>query len=108
MAGTQLDILCETGSSNPQSVVTWWRYGLMLTGHDDGIVDGLFGGKITRNILRLNVTSQDDGTVITCQGKLPIPPAVVIRFLLSIIIIVSSQSNSSTKCTRRHNAQYSM
>lgn len=41
----------------------------MLAGHQDGIIDALFGGKATRNILRLNVTSQDDGTVITCQGK---------------------------------------
>ena len=68
IAGTQLEILCETGSSNPQSMITWWRDGFMLTGHQDGIHDGLFGGKITRNILRLNVSSQDDGTVITCQG----------------------------------------
>nr|XP_046920413.1 nephrin-like isoform X2 [Dermatophagoides farinae] len=69
IAGTQLEILCETGSSNPQSMITWWRDGFMLTGHQDGIHDGLFGGKITRNILRLNVSSQDDGTVITCQAK---------------------------------------
>ena len=34
------------------------------------IHDGLFGGKITRNILRLNVSSQDDESVITCQGML--------------------------------------
>lgn len=69
VAGTQLDILCETGSSNPQSLVTWWRDGLLLTGHQDGVVEGLYGGKTTRNILRLNVTSDDDGTVITCQGR---------------------------------------
>ncbi|KAJ6218009.1 hypothetical protein RDWZM_009166, partial [Blomia tropicalis] len=67
VAGSQLDISCETGSSNPQSVVSWWRDGFQLTGHQDAVIDGLYGGKTTRNILRLNVTSQDDGTVITCQ-----------------------------------------
>lgn len=69
VAGVQLEILCETGSSNPQSVITWWRDGFMLNGFQDGIIEGLYGGKATRNILKLNVTSQDDGTVITCQGK---------------------------------------
>ncbi|CAG2102853.1 unnamed protein product [Medioppia subpectinata] len=33
-----------------------------------GIIDGLYGGKTTRNILRLNVTSDDDGAVLTCQA----------------------------------------
>ena len=72
VAGTQLDILCETGSSNPQSVVTWWRDGLLLNGHQDGVVDALYGGKMTRSILRLNVTSEDDGSVITCQGNVTV------------------------------------
>lgn len=70
VAGVQLEILCETGSSNPQSVITWWRDGFMLNGFQDGIIEGLYGGKATRNILKLNVTSQDDGSVITCQGKI--------------------------------------
>ena len=74
VAGTHLDILCETGSSNPQSVVTWWRDGFQLTGHQEGVIDGLFGGKTTRNVLQLNVTSQDDGTVITCQGMFVATP----------------------------------
>nr|XP_027194216.1 nephrin-like isoform X2 [Dermatophagoides pteronyssinus] len=69
IAGQQLEIQCETGSSNPQSMITWWRDGFMLTGQQDAIHDGLFGGKITRNILRLNVSSQDDESVITCQAK---------------------------------------
>ena len=68
-SGSQVELVCETGSSNPESAVTWWRDGLLLNGHQDGIIDGLYGGKTTRNILRLNVTSEDDGAVLTCQGK---------------------------------------
>ena len=68
-AGGQIEMVCETGSSNPESVVTWWRDGFLLNGHQDGIIDGLYGGKTTRNILRLNVTSNDDGAVLTCQGN---------------------------------------
>ncbi|XP_054154061.1 nephrin-like isoform X2 [Oppia nitens] len=67
-AGTHVELVCETGSSNPESVVTWWRDGFLLNGHQDGIIDGLYGGKTTRNILRLNVSSDDDGTVLTCQA----------------------------------------
>ncbi len=68
MAGAQLDILCETGSSNPESEVSWWRDGFSLEGHKEGVVEGLYGGKATRDTLKLNVSSADDGTVITCQG----------------------------------------
>ena len=68
VAGAQLDILCETGSSNPESEVSWWRDGFSLEGHKEGVVEGLYGGKATRDTLKLNVSSADDGTVITCQG----------------------------------------
>lgn len=55
-------------------MVSWWRDGMMLNGHQDGVIDGLYGGKITRNILRLNVSSHDDESVITCQGMGAIVP----------------------------------
>lgn len=69
VVGAQLDILCETGSSNPESEVSWWRDGFSLEGHKEGVIEGLYGGKATRDTLKLNVSSADDGTVITCQGK---------------------------------------
>lgn len=67
-AGSKVDLICETSGSNPVSVISWWRDGFQITGNQDGIFDASFGGKSTRNILPLNVTSEDDGAVYTCQA----------------------------------------
>ena len=65
-SGGQTDLVCEYVSSDSQSWITWRRNGSLLNGHQNGIIDGLYGGKTTRNRLKLNVTT-DDGSVITCQ-----------------------------------------
>lgn len=61
-------LVCETGSSNPESAVTWWREGFLLAGQQEPSQDGVFGGRTSRNVLFLNVSSADDGAVLTCQA----------------------------------------
>ncbi|XP_015795287.1 nephrin isoform X2 [Tetranychus urticae] len=67
-AGNKVDLICETESSNPASEVVWWRNGQLLPGHVNSTIDSSFGGKSTKNVLKMNVTSSDDGSIFTCQA----------------------------------------
>lgn len=68
-AGSTVDLICESGGSNPESEITWWRNGFLLKGRPDGMFNTSYGGRASRNILTLNVTSDDDGGVYTCQAS---------------------------------------
>ncbi|XP_055938972.1 nephrin-like isoform X2 [Argiope bruennichi] len=70
-AGQKVTLICECASSNPQADITWWKDGFLIHGTPDGIFDAPNGGRSTKNILQLNVTSQDDGAVYTCQATNP-------------------------------------
>lgn len=61
-------LTCESGSSNPASTVTWWKNGFMISGEFNGTIEAPNGGKSTRNKLKLNITSQNDGSMYTCQA----------------------------------------
>lgn len=61
-------MLCECASSNPQAEITWWKDGFLILGTPDGVFEAPNGGKSTKNILQLNVSSTDDGAVYTCQA----------------------------------------
>ncbi|XP_022254721.1 nephrin-like isoform X2 [Limulus polyphemus] len=67
-AGDSVTLICESGSSNPASIVTWWRDGFMIPGTTDAILDAPHGGKSVRNVLEVNVSSEDDKTVYKCQA----------------------------------------
>lgn len=64
-----VELICESGGSNPESEISWWRNGFLLNGQPDGIFNTSYGGRASRNILTLNVTSDDDGGVYTCQAS---------------------------------------
>lgn len=64
-----MTLTCETGSSHPQSTISWWKDGLQLTGGvDDVVVDGPFGGMSSKNVLVVNVTADDDRANYMCQA----------------------------------------
>ncbi|RWS14166.1 nephrin-like protein, partial [Dinothrombium tinctorium] len=67
-AGSKVDLICETGSSNPESEITWWRNGFPVAGRRDGVFTAPYGGTASRNILSLNVTSEDNGAIYSCQA----------------------------------------
>ncbi|GFY43633.1 nephrin [Trichonephila inaurata madagascariensis] len=67
-AGQKVTLICECASSNPQADITWWKDGFLIQGTPDGFFDAPNGGRSTKNILQLNVSSQDDGAVYTCQA----------------------------------------
>ncbi|XP_022238998.1 nephrin-like [Limulus polyphemus] len=67
-AGRKVKLICESDSSNPASIITWWRDGFLIQGIPDGVLDATHGGQSTRNQLQLNVTSEDNGARYTCQA----------------------------------------
>lgn len=67
-AGQKLTLTCESGSSNPQAEISWWKEGFLVLGNLDAVIDAPNGGRVTKNSLHLNVTSTDDGSVYTCQA----------------------------------------
>uniref|UniRef100_A0A1W7RA58 Nephrin n=1 Tax=Hadrurus spadix TaxID=141984 RepID=A0A1W7RA58_9SCOR len=64
----QVTLVCESGSSNPGPKITWWKDGFLVPSTPDGEFDAPYGGKSARNLLHLNVTATDDGSVYTCQA----------------------------------------
>ncbi|XP_076367048.1 nephrin-like isoform X3 [Tachypleus tridentatus] len=67
-SGQAVLLICESTTSNPEATIQWWRNGDLITGSHDGVVDGLYGGKVSRSRLRFNVTSADDRSEFTCQA----------------------------------------
>ncbi|XP_064471878.1 nephrin-like isoform X2 [Ornithodoros turicata] len=68
-SGQRMTLTCETGSSHPQSTITWWKDGLQLSGGvDDVVVDAPYGGKAAKNVFVVNVTADDDRANYMCQA----------------------------------------
>ncbi|XP_054719149.1 nephrin-like [Uloborus diversus] len=67
-AGELVSILCDSGSSNPQSTLHWWRNGEAVSGYDSEVSEAVYGGKSTHSRLDLNVSSKDDEAIFTCQA----------------------------------------
>lgn len=68
-SGQKVTLTCETGSSHPQSTITWWKDGLQLSGGvDDVVADAPHGGKTAKNVLVVNVTADDDRANYMCQA----------------------------------------
>lgn len=68
--GSKVELICESGGSNPPPEITWWKSGSILQGCPDGTFNTSYGGKAARNILLIsNVTSLDDSSVYTCQAS---------------------------------------
>ncbi|XP_054719088.1 nephrin-like [Uloborus diversus] len=67
-AGQKVTLICECASSNPQAEITWWKDGFLILGTPDGVFEAPNGGRSTKNILQINVSSSDDGAVYTCQA----------------------------------------
>lgn len=69
-AGTIATLTCDGSSSNPPAEMSWWREGISVTeGIANSSKSGLHGGIVSSITLRLNVTSEIDGDVYTCQAS---------------------------------------
>ncbi|XP_066282017.1 nephrin-like isoform X5 [Branchiostoma lanceolatum] len=67
-AGEQGTLSCTSSSSNPASVVTWYRDGKVQSGTVEGRVPAENGGFSTTNALTIQLTSTEDGAVFSCRA----------------------------------------
>ncbi|XP_066949212.1 nephrin-like isoform X2 [Macrobrachium rosenbergii] len=83
-ADSQATLICESASSNPMANVTWWRSGFEVDHGDIEVKPGQYGGHTTKHSVRINVTSQDDGAVFTCQADNRVGPTTHDAVTLSV------------------------
>jgi hypothetical protein len=67
--GEKAYLTCESASSNPPAKVSWWRDGMSIPSHSNSSKDGMYGGKKTLTTLELDLTSELDNVVYTCQAS---------------------------------------
>ncbi|XP_071958289.1 nephrin-like [Antedon mediterranea] len=67
--GDDVIIKCKTASSNPVSVITWYKDGTEIEGMDLGNISSANGGYSTRNKVILRKISPDDnGKIFKCSA----------------------------------------
>lgn len=64
----QVSILCDSASSNPPSVLHWWRNGEVISAFDSESSDAIYGGKSTHSRIDLTTSGKDDEAIFTCQA----------------------------------------
>ena len=67
-AGQKANLICESGTSNPQSRIVWRYKHETYNGTTESVKDGEFGGKITKNILQRTIHPEDHGAIIICEA----------------------------------------
>ena len=67
--GQSAVLTCKTDSSNPAVELRWRHNGNLLPTTDSSAVAGPFGGKITTNVLQIDVSTQHVGAVFTCEAR---------------------------------------
>ena len=70
----RLTLTCTTGSSDPQSNITWYNGTNQITnGKQMTVTDGQYNGKVSRQDLHLYPTRYDDNSNITCTAENSLP-----------------------------------
>lgn len=66
--GQAATLTCDSSSSNPPAVLTWWRDGIPVQGTTNSSSKGLHGGAVSTVKVTLDVTPELNGIVYTCQA----------------------------------------
>ncbi|XP_066462512.1 nephrin [Eleutherodactylus coqui] len=66
--GSTITLECRTGSSNPESTISWIKDGAILKGRDLGTRNAEYGGKSTSKSVTLTVSSADNGKRVSCEA----------------------------------------
>lgn len=66
--GQVATLTCESSSSNPPAKLSWWKEGIPVEGATTSMKPGLHGGMVSTIELKVNVTSEINGVVYTCQA----------------------------------------
>ena len=73
--GTEATLECESGESNPPSTLVWIHNGVPLSGQLF-TQQGSYGGKISKNVLKFKVKTEDNGSVFTCKAENEVGEAI--------------------------------
>ncbi|XP_014667088.1 PREDICTED: nephrin-like isoform X1 [Priapulus caudatus] len=68
-ADNAVTLTCRSASSNPAAEVTWLKNGRRITATPNGTHAGDYGGTVTTSFLRVNLTADDDQSVVSCRAK---------------------------------------
>ncbi|XP_059087472.1 nephrin-like isoform X2 [Tigriopus californicus] len=71
-AGKKAILTCESSSSNPTASIVWRYNGKRMSGSDQVIKTGEYGGNVTSNLLEIDVTPEHQGAVFICEAKNPV------------------------------------
>ncbi|XP_038107931.1 nephrin isoform X1 [Culex quinquefasciatus] len=66
--GLEATLICDSSSSNPPAVISWWRDGIAVQGINNSSKAGLWGGTVSSLELKVNITQDMNGNVYTCQS----------------------------------------
>ncbi|KAL1398733.1 hypothetical protein pipiens_001200, partial [Culex pipiens pipiens] len=68
--GLEATLICDSSSSNPPAVISWWRDGIAVQGINNSSKAGLFWGRhhVSSLELKVNITQDMNGNVYTCQS----------------------------------------
>ncbi|KAL5285582.1 NPHS1 family protein [Megaselia abdita] len=66
--GAEATLICDSSSSNPSAVVSWWKDGIPVEGVNPTNKPGLWGGIVSTLELKVNITQEMNGMGYTCQG----------------------------------------
>ncbi|XP_052122699.1 nephrin isoform X3 [Frankliniella occidentalis] len=66
--GQSATLTCDSSSSNPPAVLTWWRDGIPVQGTTNSSSKGLHGGMVSTVKVTIDVNSDLNGIVYTCQA----------------------------------------
>ncbi|XP_069812382.1 nephrin-like [Dendropsophus ebraccatus] len=66
--GSTITLECRTGSSNPESTISWIKDGVILNGRDLGMRNAEHGGKSTSSSITLTVSSADNAKRVSCEA----------------------------------------
>jgi hypothetical protein len=73
--GTEATLECESGESNPPSTLVWIHNGVPLSGQLF-TQQGSYGGKISKNVLKFKVKTEENGSVFTCKAENEVGEAI--------------------------------
>ncbi|XP_058123350.1 nephrin-like [Anopheles ziemanni] len=66
--GTEATLICDSSSSNPPAKISWRHEGTVLEGSNNMSKPGLWGGTVSSQELKLNITKDMDGHAYICQS----------------------------------------
>ncbi|XP_055904488.1 nephrin isoform X2 [Eupeodes corollae] len=66
--GTTAKLICDSSSSNPPAMVSWWKDGIPVNGANPSNRSGLWGGSVSTLELFINITQEMHDSIYTCQS----------------------------------------